>query len=90
LILDSTQPLGVRWGGESGPINTISAGNNIDISGTSANPIVAFQSPTTSNIRLGVGTEIQAKDNYDTPNFAMSIDATGFNDTYLSGGVENK
>jgi hypothetical protein len=90
LILDSTQPLGVRWGGESGPINTISAGNNIDISGTSANPIVAFQSPTTSNIRLGVGTEIQAKDNYDTPNFAMSIDATGLNDKYDVGGVVNQ
>lgn len=54
LILDSTQPLGVRWGGESGPINTISAGNNIQILGTSANPIVAIQAPLTST--LGMGT----------------------------------
>lgn len=90
LILDSTAPLGIKWGGESGDINSITPGNNIDITGASANPIVAFQSPTTSDILLGVGTKIQAKDNYATPNFTMSIDADGLSDTYLSGGVENK
>lgn len=90
LILDSTQPLGVRWGGESGPIATITAGNNIDIVGTSANPIVAFQSPTTSDIVLGTTTKIVAKDNYATPNFTTEIDATGFNDTYSVGGVINQ
>jgi hypothetical protein len=90
LILDSTQPLGVRWGGESGPISTITAGNNIDILGTSANPIVAFQTPTTANIRLGVGTELEAKDNYITPTLTMSIDSTGLNDKYDVGGVVNQ
>ena len=90
LILDNTQPLGVRWGGESGPISTITAGNNIDILGTSANPIVAFQTPTTANIRLGVGTELEAKDNYITPNFTMSIDSTGLNYKYDIGGVVNQ
>jgi hypothetical protein len=90
LILDSTQPLGVRWGGESGPIATITAGNNIDILGTSANPIVAFQTPTTANIRLGVGTELEAKDNYVSPTLTMSIDNTGLNDKYDVGGVVNQ
>jgi hypothetical protein len=90
LILDDTQPLGVRWGGESGPIATITAGNNIDILGTSANPIVAFQTPTTANIRLGVGTELEAKDNYITPTYTMSIDSTGLNDKYDVGGVVNQ
>ena len=90
LILDSTQPLGVRWGGESGPIATITAGNNIDILGTSANPIVAFQTPTTTDIRLGVGTELVARDNYITPSYTMSIDSTGLNDKYDIGGVVNQ
>jgi hypothetical protein len=90
LILDSTQPLGVRWGGESGPIATITAGNNIDIVGTSANPIIAFQSPTTSDIVLGTATKIVAKDNYATPNFTTEIDSTGFNDSYSLGGVVNQ
>jgi hypothetical protein len=53
LILDSTQPLGVKWGGESGDINSITPGNNIDISGPSANPIVALQSPLTATLALG-------------------------------------
>ena len=90
LILDDTTALGVRWGGESGDINSITPGNNIDISGPSANPIVAFQSPTTSDIVLGTTTKIVAKDNYTTPNFTTEIDATGFNDTYSQGGVVNQ
>jgi len=53
LILDSTQPQGVRWGGESGPIATISAGDNINIAGTSANPIVELQSPLTTGLNMG-------------------------------------
>jgi hypothetical protein len=92
LILDSTQPLGVRWGGESGDINSITPGNNIDIIGNpdAANPIVAFQSPTTTNIRLGVGTQLEAKDNYITPSLTMSIDSTGLNYKYDIAGVVNQ
>lgn len=54
LIIDNTQPLGIRWGGESGPIATITSGNNIDIVGTSANPIVQLQAPLTSGLNMGV------------------------------------
>ena len=53
LILDSTTPLGVRWGGESGDINTITPGNNIEITGMSANPIVALKAPLTSTLNMG-------------------------------------
>jgi hypothetical protein len=53
LILDDTQPLGVRWGGESGDVNSITPGNNINIAGTSANPIVELQSPLTTGLNMG-------------------------------------
>jgi hypothetical protein len=53
LILDSSQPLGIRWGGESGDINSITPGANINITGTTANPIVALQSPLTSTLNMG-------------------------------------
>lgn len=53
LILDDTTATGVRWGGESGDINSITPGTNIDISGSTANPIVALQTPLTSTLALG-------------------------------------
>jgi len=53
LILDSSQPLGIRWGGESGDINSITPGVNINITGTTANPIVALQAPLTSTLNMG-------------------------------------
>lgn len=53
LILDSTEALGVRWGGEAGDINSITPGNNIDITGPTANPIVALKAPLTSTLNMG-------------------------------------
>jgi hypothetical protein len=79
-----------KWATPPDTLPTLTAGNNIDILGTSANPIVAFQTPTTTNIRLGVGTELEAKDNYISPNFTMSIDSTGLNAKYDVGGVVNQ
>ena len=53
LILDSNEALGVRWGGEAGDINSITPGNNIDITGPTANPIVALKAPLTSTLNMG-------------------------------------
>jgi len=53
LILDSTTSLGVRWGGEAGDINSITPGTNIDITGPTANPIVALKAPLTSTLNMG-------------------------------------
>ena len=89
LTADNTKPLGVFWGVDAqgvGTVTSVSAGNNISISGSLSAPVVNFQSPTTSNIVLGVGTEILATSGFTT----MSIDSTGLNDTYLNGLVENK
>jgi hypothetical protein len=79
-----------KWATPPDTLPTLTAGTNIDISGTQTNPIINFATPTTSNILIGVGTELQAKDDYDTPNFAMSIDSTGLNDKYDVGGVINQ
>jgi len=81
LILDSTTALGMRWGGESGDINSITPGANIDITGPTANPIVALQSPLTSTLALG-SVNMTA----GTPAAANSTtNASGV--TYQSGGV---
>lgn len=53
LILDSTTALGVRWGGEAGDINSITPGDNIDITGPTANPIVAVRNPLNATLNLG-------------------------------------
>ncbi|QIG59421.1 putative collagen triple helix repeat-containing protein [Dishui Lake virophage 8] len=92
LKANSAATYGVEWAvdGTTG-ITGVSAGTNIGIDNTNPIvPIINFATPTTSNISLGVGTFIEAKDNYSTPNFAMTLDATGFNDTYTNGAVENK
>jgi hypothetical protein len=47
---------------------------------------VNLATPTTSNIQLGVGTEILAVNG----DITMSIDSTGLNDKYLNGGVINE
>jgi hypothetical protein len=93
LKANSGAPLGVEWGTDAsggGTVMAVNAGTNISVSGTIAQPIVNFATPTTADIEIGVGQQIIAKDNYATPLYTMSIDATGFNDTYLVGGVENK
>jgi hypothetical protein len=79
-----------KWATPPDTLPTLTAGTNIDISGTQTNPIINFATPTTADILIGTTRQIIAKDDYDTPNFAMSIDSTGLNDTYLVGGVENK
>lgn len=53
LILDSNEPLGMKWGGEAGDINSITPGNNIDITGPTANPIVAVRDPLNATLNLG-------------------------------------
>lgn len=78
------------WATPPDTLPTLNAGTNITISGTQANPTIAFATPTTSDIQIGVGTQIIAKDDYTTPIYTLSLDATGLNDTFLSGAVENK
>jgi len=75
LILDSTQPLGMRWGGESGPIATITAGDNINVVGTSANPIVKLQSPLSSTLNMG------------SQSITDSVSSTGTSGQVLSAGA---
>ena len=77
LILDSTQPLGVRWGGESGPISTISAGDNINVGGTSANPIVELQSPLTTNLNMGGVSLLDSVASVGTAGQVLSAGAGG-------------
>ena len=92
LKANSAQPLGVEWGTDAsgGTVMAVNAGTNINVSGTIAQPIVNFATPTTSNIEIGAGTEIVAKDNYATPTYFLSIDSTGFNDKYEVGSVINQ
>ena len=88
LTADNSKPLGVFWGVDAqgvGTITSVSAGTNINVSGSLSAPIVNFATPTTSNIQLGVGTELLAT----AGNTTMSIDSTGLTDTYSSGGVVN-
>ncbi len=77
LILDSTQPLGVRWGGESGDINSITPGNNIDITGPTANPIVALKSPLTSNLNMGGVSLVDSVASVGTAGQVLSAGAGG-------------
>jgi hypothetical protein len=88
LKANSGAATGVAWevDGTSG-ITGVSAGTNISVDNTNPLvPIINFATPTTSNIQLGVGTEILATSGFTT----MSIDSTGLNDKYLNGLVENK
>jgi len=72
-------------------VGSVSSGTNIFVDNTNPFiPVVNFATPTTADILIGTTQKIIAKDNYATPNYTMSIDATGLNDTYLAGGVENK
>jgi hypothetical protein len=92
LKCNSATGTGLEWGTDAsgGTVMAVNAGTNISVGGTIAQPIVNFATPTTADILIGTTQQIIAKDNYATPNYTMSIDATGLNDTYLSGGVENK
>ena len=56
LTADSTAPLGVAWGpaGGSGSVQGVSAGVNIEISGTAnVNPVVNLRNPLTSGLNIG-------------------------------------
>ena len=88
LKANSATATGVEWGVDgTGGITGVSAGTNISIDNTNPLiPIVNFATPTTSNIEIGVGTEILATSGFTT----MSIDSTGLNDKYLNGGVVNQ
>lgn len=77
LILDSTQALGVRWGGESGDIDSITPGNNIDITGPTANPIVALQSPLTTNLNMGGVSLVDSVASVGTAGQVLSAGAGG-------------
>jgi len=92
LKANSATGTGLEWAVDGGGgITGVSGGTNISVDNTNPLiPIVNFATPTTSDIQLGVGRQIIAKDNYATPIYTMSIDNTGFNDTYLNGAVENK
>jgi len=77
LIIDDTQPLGVRWGGEAGDINSITAGNNINITGPTANPIVELQSPLTSNLNMGGISLVDSVASVGTAGQVLSAGAGG-------------
>ena len=56
LTADSTKPLGVFWGVDAqgvGTITSVSAGNNISVSGSLSAPVVNLQSPLTATLALG-------------------------------------
>lgn len=56
LTADSTKPLGVFWGVDAqgvGTITSVSAGNNISVSGSLSAPVVNVQSPLTATLALG-------------------------------------
>ena len=83
LILDSNEPLGMKWGGEAGDINSITPGNNIDITGPTANPIVAVRNPLNATLNIGTQNLIAGSDPATT--FNSTTNALGT--TYQSGGV---
>jgi hypothetical protein len=56
LTADSTKPLGVFWGVDAqgvGTITSVSAGNNISVSGSLSAPVVNLQSPLTATLAVG-------------------------------------
>lgn len=56
LTADNTKPLGVFWGVDAqgvGTITSVSAGNNISVSGSLSAPVVNVQSPLTATLALG-------------------------------------
>jgi len=56
LTADSTKPLGVFWGVDAqgvGTITSVSAGNNISVSGSLSAPVVNLQSPLSATLALG-------------------------------------
>jgi hypothetical protein len=56
LTADNTKPLGVFWGVDAqgvGTVTSVSAGNNISISGSLSAPVVNVQSPLTATLALG-------------------------------------
>jgi hypothetical protein len=56
LTADNTKPLGVFWGVDAqgvGTVTSVSAGNNISISGSLSAPVVNLQSPLTATLALG-------------------------------------
>jgi hypothetical protein len=88
LTADSTKPLGVFWGVDAqgvGTVTSVSAGNNISISGSLSAPVVNVANPLTSNLVLGsvsiTGTQGQNQ---------VGISALGLSNSFISGGLENK
>lgn len=56
LTADNTKPLGVFWGVDAqgvGTVTSVSAGNNISMSGSLSAPVVNLSSPLTSDLALG-------------------------------------
>ena len=89
LTADNTKPLGVFWGVDAqgvGTITSVSAGNNISISGSLSAPVVNVANPLTSNLVLGTGVSLIGTQGQNE----MEISALGLVDSYTSGGVENK
>ena len=88
LTADNTKPLGVFWGVDAqgvGTVSSVSAGNNISISGSLSAPVVNVASPLTSNLVLGsvsiTGTQGQNQ---------VGISALGLSNSFINGGLENK
>jgi len=56
LKTNPSAPLGVEWavgGGGGGGVASVSAGDNIAVSGTASNPIVAVRNPLNATLNLG-------------------------------------
>jgi hypothetical protein len=87
-VTGPTGPTGVGSTGPTGPVGptgasgsgSISAGTNIDITGTLSGPIVNLQSPLTSSLNIGsqniVGTEISINSS-STLNLITADNVTG-------------
>ena len=89
LTADNTKPLGVFWGVDAqgvGTITSVSAGNNISISGSLSAPVVNVANPLTSNLVLGTGVSLIGTQGQNE----MEISALGLVDSYTSGLIENK
>lgn len=77
LTTNSSAPLGVEWaiGGGGSGVASVSAGLNVDITGTGANPIVGLKAPLTTTLNMGAVA------------ITDSASATGTSGQYLTAGA---
>jgi hypothetical protein len=77
LTADNTKPLGVFWGVDAqgvGTITSVSAGNNISVSGSLSAPVVNLQSPLSATLALGTQNVTGS-----TTNITLTTGGSNFN-----------